>query len=115
MVTRIEAVFIKTTRLAELAVFYQNGFDLPDPQSGDTGQLGFQVGSVYFSLEQVSEHKEPPGAITLWFWVDDFDAVYNRLLSLGAEMISPPFETGSEIIAELLDPHGNAFGLIATR
>jgi predicted enzyme related to lactoylglutathione lyase len=101
--------------LAELTAFYQAGFDLADPQPGDTGQLGFQVGSVYFALEQVSERKEPPGAITLWFRVDDIDAVYNYLLSLGAQVISPPLETGSEMIAELLDPDGNAFGLISNR
>jgi predicted enzyme related to lactoylglutathione lyase len=115
MGTSIEAVFIKTTRLAELAAFYQTGFGLPEPKPGDVDQLGFQVGSVYLAIEQISELKNPLGAVVVWFRVENLDAVYHRLLSLGAQVNSPPLETGSEIIAELLDPDGNAFGLISNR
>jgi predicted enzyme related to lactoylglutathione lyase len=115
MGTRIEAAFIKTTRFAELVEFYQKGLELGEPQPGEAGQLGFQLGSVYFAIEQVFEHKEASRTVVLWFRVDDLDIFYERLLSLGAQILSPPLEIGSEIIAELLDPDGNAFGLIANR
>ncbi len=115
MKARIEAIFLQTTRLAELAEFYQTGFELEIPQPGDEGQLGFQLSEVFFALEQVSEHAPPPGATTIWFGVEDVTLVYNRLLQIGAREKSPPTVIGSEIIASVFDPDGNVIGLLGSR
>ena len=115
MNTRIEAVFLQTTRLSALAEFYQAGFELKEPQPGDEGQLGFQLGEVYFALEQVSAYAPPPGAIIIWFRVENVIVVYNQLLKLGAKVKSPPLKMESEIVASVFDPDGNAIGLIGNQ
>jgi predicted enzyme related to lactoylglutathione lyase len=108
----ISAVLIETTRLEELAEFYKAGFDLDSPDPEDEEQVGFQMGEVYFGLERVEETSVPSKAMSLWFTVEDTQAVYDRLLSLGAASKSEPEEVDGEIIASVFDPDGNVIGLL---
>jgi predicted enzyme related to lactoylglutathione lyase len=113
MHTKIEAVFIQASKLSDLAEFYRTGLDLPDPKPVDNDQVGFQLGEVYFAVERVPQVKQAPGRTTVWFRVEDVRKSYDRLLTLGAEIDSPPQEVGTETIATLFDPEGNSFGLIS--
>lgn len=54
----------------------------------------------------------PGGAVTYWH-VDDVDASYQRLLSLGATSYEPVIKRGEGFItASVLDPFGNVLGVM---
>jgi len=112
---KIEAVLIETNNLTELAEFYRAGFELEAPETADADQLGFQIGDVYFGLEQVEDTTTPSVSMSLWFKVDDVQQTYDRLISLGAVAIDEPSEIDQEIIAKLHDPDGNTIGLLSDK
>lgn len=113
MTVRVDAILIETTRLSEMKEFYRSGFALDEPDTGETDQVGFQIGEVYFGLEQVDEASEPSRTMSLWFKVEDARAVYDRLLTLGATSKDVPAEIEDEVIAAVFDPDGNAIGLLS--
>jgi hypothetical protein len=57
----IDTAIVFTTRMQELADFYRQGLDLPEPNQSP-GHLGFQVGSVYLGFDQVEEGWGLPGS-----------------------------------------------------
>jgi predicted enzyme related to lactoylglutathione lyase len=109
----IEALLIETTRVHELAEFYRSGFELPAPDTVAPDQVGFQIGDVYFGLEQVDDATVPSGTMSLWFKVEDARAVYDRLLTLGAKTKDAPEDVEDEVIASVFDPDGNVIGLLS--
>ena len=111
----VEAVLIETVQLAAMANFYRTGFELSEPDTEDNGQVGFQIGDVYFGLEQVEQSSAPSRAMSLWFKVEDARVVYERLLNLGAQTKDPPKDTDDEVIASVFDPDGNVIGLLSDR
>ena len=113
MTVRVEAVLIETTRLSELQEFYTKGFELEEPATEETDQVGFQIGDVYFGLEHVETNSEPSRTMSLWFKVEDAREVYERLITLGATPKDGPAEVDDEIIAAVFDPDGNTIGLIS--
>jgi catechol-2,3-dioxygenase len=115
MTIGVEAVLIETTRLKELAEFYRNGFGFAEPDTLEADQVGFQIGEVYFGLEQVDEEVAASRRMSLWFKVADARAVYERLLSLGATSKDIPESVDDEVVAAVYDPDGNALGLMSDR
>ena len=109
----IDTVIIQTTRLKELVKFYQEGFNLQPPKSFGDDHLGFQLPGVYLGFDLVSEVKgSQPGAVSLWFRVDELEASFNRLVSLGARIKYPPQEKPfGDTLAVVFDPDGNIVGL----
>ena len=115
MTVRVEAVLIETTRLSEMRDFYRSGLELEQPDTIESDQIGFQIGEVYFGLEQVDEQSVPSRSMSLWFKVEDARAVYDRLIALGAASKDVPAEIEDEVIAAVFDPDGNAIGLLSDR
>ena len=115
MTVRIEAVLLETTRLEVLRDFYRDGLGLEEPDTLEEGQVGFQIGEVYFGIEQVDEPTKPSGTVSVWFKVDDAGKVYERLLTLGGSVKDAPAEADDEVIAAVWDPDGNAVGLLSER
>ena len=113
MALSIEAVLIETSRLDILKEFYRAGFDLDDPDTSDSEQVGFQIGDVYFGLERVEVLPSPSRTMSLWFKVDDAQAMFDRLIELGATPKDPPSDQDGEVIASVYDPDGNSIGLIS--
>ncbi len=113
MTVRVDAVLIETTRLSELQEFYVKGFELGEPATFESDQVGFQIGDVYFGLEMVDETSQPSRSMSLWFKVEDARKVYERLISLGATSKDAPAEVDDEIIAAVFDPDGNTIGLLS--
>ena len=115
MAAQVEAVLIETTQLEQLKEFYKSGFELDEPDTSESDQVGFQIGSVYFGLEQVDEVTAASGAMSLWFKVDDASATYERLIECGARSKDAPSQIEDETIASVFDPDGNTIGLLSDR
>lgn len=113
--TRLAAVLIETPRPEELAEFYRQGFGFERPKYSGDDHLGLNLVNTYLGFDRVPEKKKArSGAVSLWFKVKDLPVIFDRLVSLGATVISPPSdqESPGEILALLADPDGNTIGLI---
>lgn len=106
----METVIIFTTRMEELASFYQQALDLGEFNLSP-GHMGLQAGPVYLGFDQVEEQKSG-GGTTLWFTVDDINETFNRLLSMQAPVRYPPTrKPWGGYLAALYDLDGNMIGL----
>ena len=76
--------------------------------------VGFNIGGYELGLQPCVATPEKPSAQVVVYWgVDDAAATYNRLLEHGAKPHEEPTEVGGGIVvATVLDPWGNAFGVI---
>ena len=85
-----------------------------EPYFSEPFYVGFNVGGFELGL-----HPDPPASLTglggaVPYWgVADASAAHDRLVSLGAESLSPLQDVGGGIkVAVLKDPFGNALGII---
>lgn len=108
-----QTIIINTTQLVKLSEFYRQGLELLPPQATGQDHLGFSFGEIYLGFDLVTESvNEYPGAISLWFEVDDLEVTYNRFLSLGAQVRYPPTKKPwGAILAAIYDLDGNVLGL----
>jgi predicted enzyme related to lactoylglutathione lyase len=81
--------------------------------------MGQRIGPVYLGFDELNDASSadndlgpPLPRITLWFTVDNLELVYNRAVSLGAEIRYPPTDKpwGARLAA-IYDPDGNVLGL----
>jgi uncharacterized glyoxalase superfamily protein PhnB len=108
----VDTVMIFTTRMHELVDFYRRGFDLADPVGHSDNHLGLQIGELYLGFDQVEEAWKSPGAVSLWFRVDDLEATFNRLVEMGAEVrYGPTRKPFGDHLASVYDPDGNLLGI----
>ena len=109
----IDTIIIVTTQMKELAQFYQEGLQLNPPQSHSDDHLGFPIGGTYLGFDKVKETDfKYPGAVSLWFRVDDIDATFDRFKQLDAKVKYPPTKKPwGDTLAALYDPDGNLIGL----
>jgi len=102
--------------MKELAEFYQKGFELGLPQKHGDDHVGFQLSGVYLGFDLVDKVSGYPGAVSLWFVVDDLDETFERFVALGAQVKYPPTEKPwGDTLAAVLDPDGNVVGLVERR
>lgn len=113
MPVHVDAVLLETSRMSVLSDFYRKGFELEEPDTAESDQMGFQIGDFYLGLEQVAETDPPSATMSIWFKVDDARTVYERLLQLGATSKAAPEEVEDEVIASVFDPDGNVIGLLS--
>lgn len=109
----IDTVIIVTSRMKELAEFYQEGLQLSPPQSHSDNHLGFPIGGTYLGFDKVEKVESTyPGAVSLWFRVDDLEATFNRFKKLGAKVKYPPTKKPwGDTLAAIYDLDGNLIGL----
>jgi predicted enzyme related to lactoylglutathione lyase len=82
------------------------------PYFDKTFYVGFDVGGFELGLED-SEGVIKGNNIDTYWGIDDCKSEYERLLELGATQHHPPQDVGEGIIvATVLDPFGNVFGII---
>lgn len=76
--------------------------------------VGFNVAGYELGLQPEDAPEETKTANVVTYWgVDDVKASYAELLTLGATPFEEPADVGGGIIvAAVLDPWGNAFGII---
>ena len=99
--------------MKELAEFYQHGLQLQNPKAQGDKHLGFRLPHVYLGFDEVDADPLPhPGAISLWFRVDNIERAFERFKDLGAEVKYPPAKKQwGDVLASVLDPDGNMIGL----
>lgn len=108
--TALDTVIIFTTRMEELAHFYQEALELGEFNLS-SGHMGLQAGPVYLGFDQV-EKREAGGGTTLWFTVDEIEATFDRLVKMGTRVGYPPTrKPWGGYLAALYDPDGNMIGL----
>ncbi len=76
--------------------------------------IGFQVGGFELGLDPNPAAGAPGRGGTVAYWgVADADAAMERLLGLGAQLVSTVQDVGGGIrVAVVEDPEGNLFGII---
>jgi predicted enzyme related to lactoylglutathione lyase len=112
----IDTVIVFTTRMEALADFYRQSLGLEAPREHGGNHLGFQVGDLYLGFDQADEESVHPGAVTVWFRVDDLNATFERMVGLGATVRNAPLEKPwGDRLAAVYDPDGNMVGLSQRR
>jgi len=76
--------------------------------------VGFSVGGFELGLDPDPASGAPGRGGTVAYWgVTDAEAALERLLGLGADLVSGVSEVGDDIkVAVVEDPEGNLFGII---
>jgi predicted enzyme related to lactoylglutathione lyase len=113
--SRLDAVLFASGDPEALAEFYRAGFQLEAPRWHGEDHLGLSLSNTYLGFDRVDEPVAAGGSVTVWFAVPDASAAFERLLALGATEKRRPSanESPGEVLAIVLDPDGNALGLIS--
>jgi predicted enzyme related to lactoylglutathione lyase len=75
--------------------------------------VGFNVGGYELGLQPHEGTAAAPGGVVAYWGVDDVVGTYRQLLSMGAVALEEPTDVGGDImVAAVIDPWGNAFGII---
>ena len=90
-----------------------------DPYFERPGYIEFRLGDYQHELGIIDSRYAPKpaatgpaGAIVYWH-VDALDAMYKKLLSMGAQAYEPPTERGAGFVtASVVDPFGNILGIM---
>src|SRR5262245_8273650 len=90
-----------------------------EPYFERPGYIEFRLGDYQHELGIIDSRYAPnpaatgpAGAIVYWH-VDDLDAMYNKLLSMGAQAYEPPTKRGPGFVtASVVDPFGNILGIM---
>jgi hypothetical protein len=85
-----------------------------EPYFAEGFYVGFNIGGYELALDPSRPAARPQGSGVMAYWgVDDVQAELERLLGLGARPHSPFQHVGGGIKeGSILDPYGNAIGLI---
>ena len=85
-----------------------------EPYFAEQFYVGFNVGGYELALDPNRPVARPEGSGVMVYWgVDDVEEELSRLLDLGARPHTPFQDVGGGIqVGSVLDPYGNAIGLI---
>ncbi|MFQ5986435.1 MAG: VOC family protein [Thermoplasmata archaeon] len=115
--TTLDTVIVVTPRIKELAQFYGEGLGLGAPQPTGDDHLGFPLPNAYLGFDRVERARDSsPGAVSVWFEVDDLQSTFQRFVDLKAPVKYPPTDKpwGARLAA-VFDPDGNIVGLSQRR
>jgi predicted enzyme related to lactoylglutathione lyase len=108
----LSTVIIQTSRIKELASFYDQGLNLGEALSTGDDHLGFKLSNLYFGFDQVEGGPKPTETVSVWFEVGDIQRSFARFTTLGARVkYKPSRKPWGGFLAALYDPDGNLFGL----
>ena len=89
------------------------------PKTGDSAYIEFRIGDYQHELGIINAQYAPqpigaPGGAVAYWHVDDIEAVYARLLSLGAKEYEPITKRANSnfVTASVVDPFGNVLGIM---
>ena len=94
-------------------------FERPGPDGGP-GYVEFRIGEFQDELGLVHRNWEPsgaaiePGGAVMHWHVDDIEATFKKLLSMGAKEYQPVINHGDSgfVSASVVDPFGNVLGIM---
>ncbi|MCL5433187.1 MAG: VOC family protein [Patescibacteria group bacterium] len=102
---------------AKLSDFYREVFQ-KDPEMEDGDYFGFLVGKGFFTIgphDKVQGKNTNPERIMFNFETESVEKEFERIKSLGANVIAEPYQMDEESegwIATFSDPDGNYFQLM---
>ena len=112
----LNSVMIGTTRLKELASFYEKVLGKPADMSDEaSGFSGWQAGSAYLSVlshSKMEGHSKDAGRVMFNFETTQVKEEFERIKALGASVVKEPYQMDGGWIATLADPDGNVFQLV---
>jgi predicted enzyme related to lactoylglutathione lyase len=90
-------------------------FERPGYVEFRLGDYQHELGLIDSRYAPAGSASEPGGAVVYWH-VDDVQAAFERLLSLGAKQYEAPRERGPGFVtASVIDPFGNILGIMYNR
>ena len=110
MINGMRTVCYPVPDLAEAKAWYAQVFGVA-PYFDQPFYVGFAIGG--FELGLIPDGQPGTQGSTAYWGVDDIEAETGRIVGLGARIHGPITDVGESIkTVELLDPFGNALGLI---
>lgn len=111
MVVRSLFPILRTRDLAGLQKFYESVFDAVEHYRFEDVYVALTVGGgnlgIGFEPELASGDR-----VSIWFYVDDVDAVHGAAVDAGASSVMPPSDMPwGERVAQVRDPDGNLLHL----
>ena len=119
MALDLSSIMLGSEDPKSLADFYAKVLGAPNPAWSDeaNGWFGFQAGNGSLAIGPHSEVKgksQQPGRIMLNFSTPDVNGEFERIKSLGAQVVAEPYEPGGGdgmVMCTFADPDGNYFQL----
>lgn len=121
-------VNVFTDDIARAMAFYQGVLGLTEsfrtPADGIPDHVEMMADGFTIALSTAEAPRRAHGlevdvgrpAMTLGFWVDDVDAVFNDVAAAGALVVTPPHDAGNDNRnAVIRDPDGTLVELVAKR
>lgn len=109
----LRTVLYHAPDLAKAKAWYAEALGV-EPHFDQPFYVGFNIGGYELGLDPDPASTAGGNAgVTAYWGVTDAAAAYQRLLTLGAAARSAPLDVGGGIVvATVLDPFGNIFGII---
>jgi len=109
----LRTTIYKVGDIEKATEWYSQAFET-EPYFREAFYVGFNIGGYELGLqpeETPNTHKAE--SVVAYWGVDHIQAVYERLLQLGATEHEKPYDVGGDIMtATLKDPFGNIIGII---
>lgn len=109
----LRTLIYKVKDLEKAKAWYAEAFQT-QPYFDQPFYVGFNIGGYELGLDPDGFKEASDLSNSTAYWgVQDIQQAFDRLLTLGAQSVSPPQQVGGEImVATVSDPWGNQIGLI---
>lgn len=112
MFKKLRTVIFRTEDLAATKEWY-SGILGSKPYFDQEYYVGFDINGYELGLDPHGEKTDGRNQTVAYWAVDDLPGCIEKLISAGAELMSPLQDVGEGIrVATLRDPWGNAIGMI---
>ena len=119
MALDLNSIMLGSEDPTSLADFYAKVLGAPNPDWSDeaNGWFGFQAGNGSLAIgphSEVQGKSQQPGRIMLNFSTPDVNGEFERIKTLGAQVVAEPYEPGGGdgmLLCTFADPDGNYFQL----
>jgi predicted enzyme related to lactoylglutathione lyase len=113
MIEGLGTVIYPVSDLASAKAWYTKAFGT-EPYFDQAFYVGFNIAGYELGLDPHSPHTKLSSGGGVAYWrVVDIDAAVQHFVSVGATVVAPVQDVGGDIkVATVLDPFGNAIGLL---
>lgn len=109
----LRTVGYKVNDIEKAKQWYTDILGFP-PYFDEPFYVGFNVAGFELGLQPVETPTDLPSSKVIAYWgVENINDAFDSLIALGAKPMEEPTNVGGELmVASVLDPWGNAFGII---
>jgi len=103
---------LRTNDIKKVSDWYEKVFQA-QPYFTNDNYRGFEVEGFEFGIFKADIEASENHSINIYWWVDDIQSEYSRILWLWAKSLCEPVNVWGDIMmADLQDPFWNFFGII---